>query len=139
MKKTNLTRRVILIFLVGLLLMSMVSCNNNKNPNQSITTANMNFAELIEADIENIAKVDISSYVVPSMTSSIATEAQIISVNDTGKINSLVDIINKKVDFEIFPTEMEKIYEYNASRTGKNVYKIVFKDTDNQDVFALYI
>lgn len=138
MRKTNSTRKVILIFFIGLMLVSMMSCKNNENPNENISTTNMSWNELIEVDIDNIAKVDISSYVVPSMTSSIATKAQIISVNDTEKINSLIDIIeNKKIDFEIFPTEMEKISEYNSSRTGKNVYKIVFKDTNNRDVFAL--
>lgn len=140
MKINGLARMLLIIFLFVQSIPVMISCDAPQYYDEDKSAIIDKWDALINKDGADITAIDIETYVVPSMTSSVATKANIVTIDESEKIKAVLDILkNKKIDFSDYPKDAEGLTNYNNSIAGKEMFRIVFKNSDGNKFFGLCI
>ncbi len=162
MRKNNLFRVVILIFLLSAILVSAVGCHNSlpdESPNNSETdkqntpSSDQNtptdseqamvkkWEEIVVNVDADIRSLDIKKYTIQPAYSSITTKVQVFTLEDSNDIEEFLSIMRElSVSFEDFKfdeSEINEINEFYSSHIGKQVIEIMLKDSNETDIFGL--
>ncbi len=135
MKKSNLMRMVILIFLLSSLLMTSVGCN--KQPSENEQAMALKWENVVRNADADVGSVDITLHTVIPTYSAVLSGAKKYNLDEEAKIEELLNIVRDlRISFEELDT-VENVFLDNPSYIGKKEIAIDLKNSAGTNTITL--